>query len=279
MNKRWIYLLLPGILLLLGCLTTRCSAAAPATVAGAPREQLAKKWALEECILTALLNHGDVLEQDQAEAVHSAARAAYTQAKGDYFPSIGMPSLPLSVTGESVASSVSSTGTWVSVTQNIYDSGLREANVKKMRYSVKSSESSLLRQQQTTANNVITAYYESWLAMRQAELHDTTVQDLEGQLEMIHTRVQVGNAAHKWTRCRSRRRSRTRKLPSSRRSDILVPSSAGPSLPVLRLVSWGRSELVKALYSTGAPTPTAPAPNTPAPTTRSRFLICSATAL
>lgn len=99
MNKRWIYLLLPGIVLLSGCLTTLCYAADPApattTADSAPattaadsaavataKETEVKKWSLEECIYTALHNHGDVLTSEQTVL---SSKAAYTQAKGDYF--------------------------------------------------------------------------------------------------------------------------------------------------------------------------------------------------
>lgn len=214
MNKRWIYLLLPGIVLVLGCLTGPCyadpapvanpapaadpapvatpaTAATPATVANA-KETVAKKWSLEECIYAALHHHGDVLASEQSVR---AAKAAVTQAKGAYFPSITLQSMPLTFAGETMGNSVMMNGTSMTVTQNVFDSGITASNVKDKVYAAKSSESTLVRQQQTTANNVISSYYSAWLAMRQADLQETTVKDLEGQLDMINTRVQVGDAA------------------------------------------------------------------------------------
>jgi len=189
MNKRWIYLLLPGVVLLSGCLTTLCVAADQTTAA--------KKWSLEECINTALRNQGAVLTSEQTVF---SSKAALTQAKGDYYPTITLQSMPLSLSGGRGAygggsGGTTTNGTSVSVTQNIYDSGLREMNVKAKQYGVKSSEDTLQRQRQTTENNVISAFYNAWLAMRKADLQDTTVKDLVGQLDMINTRVQVGDAA------------------------------------------------------------------------------------
>ncbi len=192
MNKRWISLLLPGLLLLSGCVTTVCHAA-DETAVNTAKETEVKKWSLEECILTALHNHGDVLSAEQAALSH---KAALTQAKGDYFPTIMVQTMPLKFAGETIGNStLPMSGTSVSVTQNVYDSGIREANVKNKLYTAKSSESSLQRQRETTANSVITSYYSAWLATRQKELQETTVKDLTGQLEMIHTRVEVGDAA------------------------------------------------------------------------------------
>ena len=114
MNKRWIYLLLPGIVLLSGCLTTLCYAADPVAIQPRPirllqpqpptpaavanaKETEVKKWSLEECIYTALHNHGDVLTSEQSVL---STKAAYTQAKGDYFPTIALQCMPLTFAGE-----------------------------------------------------------------------------------------------------------------------------------------------------------------------------------
>lgn len=156
----------------------------------------AKELSLDDCIATALKNHADVLVSEQSVL---GAKARYVQAKSSYFPTISIQNTPISLNGTVLgggqSSTGSTTGTSLTVTQNIYDGGQREASVKEAQAAVKQSEAGLLRDQQTLTFNVIKAYYEALRAKHLAEVSEASVKYLQGQQELIHTRVEVGDAA------------------------------------------------------------------------------------
>jgi len=196
-RDQWIVLAV-GICLVLGSCGTALYAAedtkTPSGLIAAEGEKpsVVKELSLDDCINVALRNHGDVLVSEQSVV---GAKARYTEAKSDYFPSISVQNTPISVSGGLATNNVTTKGTSISINQNIFDSGLRESNVKQALFTMKSNEAALLRQQQTTTFNVINAYYQALLTKHLAEVQEANVKYLEGQQELIHTRAEVGDAA------------------------------------------------------------------------------------
>jgi len=147
---------------------------------------------LAQCINMALTNQADVLVGQQSLL---AAKARITQARSNYYPQATFQTLPLQVNGNSGGTRSGSSDTTITVTQNLYDGGVRETSVKQARAGATSSTAALARTRQTVAYNVTTAYYTVLRNRHLALVADAQVAYLDGQLKLIQARVQAGDAA------------------------------------------------------------------------------------
>jgi len=149
---------------------------------------------LDECIRIALQNQLDVLVGQQSVV---SAKAKSTQASSSYYPQVSVQSNPLLITGSSnnVFRTSSTQGTTLSVTQNFYDGGLREATAAAARYGITQNQAALTRTFQTVAYTVTQNYFATLLARRLAEVADSQVHYAAGQLDLVKGRVDAGAAA------------------------------------------------------------------------------------
>ena len=154
----------------------------------------AKTLSLDQCIEAAMQNQASVLVSEQSVL---SAKASYTEAKSSYFPQISVQNTPFSIGGNigNTGGGTTSNGTSLVVTQTFFDGGLREASAKQAQFNVKETEEGLVRDQQTLAFNVTKAYYEALRSKHLAEVTDARMKYLQEQRDMIHTRVEVGDAA------------------------------------------------------------------------------------
>jgi outer membrane protein TolC len=146
---------------------------------------------LEDCINIALKNQVDVLV---ARNNTDAAKSRATQATSEYFPTVSVQNNTFRIGSRSVLGS-SRTGTALTVTQNIYDGGLREALVQGSRYGVVENESGLARTVQTVTFDVTRAYYEVLRARHLSDVAGASVKYNEGLRELVEARVEAGDAA------------------------------------------------------------------------------------
>jgi TolC family type I secretion outer membrane protein len=159
-----------------------------------PAEELKQPGplSLQECIAIALNNNIDVLTA-QNDVV--AAKSRSTKAKSSYFPQLSVQNNLFSFGSDGVLNKTT-TGTALSVNQNIYDGGLREANIQGARYGVIQNQTGLTRTTQTVVFNVTQAYYEMLRARQLAEVAQSNVNYNEGLREQVKTRVDLGDAAN-----------------------------------------------------------------------------------
>ncbi|MDO8683366.1 MAG: TolC family protein [Armatimonadota bacterium] len=146
---------------------------------------------LQDCINIALKNQNDVI---LARNNVTIARANSTQAKSAYFPQLSIQNNAF-VTGSDGVLTEQRTGTALTVTQNIFDGGLREAQVKGARYGVTESRAGLTRVVQVVVFDVTQTYYDTLRAERLADVARANVNYNEGLYELIQARVNAGDAA------------------------------------------------------------------------------------
>jgi len=144
---------------------------------------------LRQCIDIALQQQGDVL---QGERAIDAAAARQAQAKSSYYPQVTVQGssrvLQSGVPGDRNNGSLG-------ITQNIYDGGLREVRVSQAKSSVTQTSAGLARTRQTVTFDVTRSYLDLLRARRLADVADTQLTYIQGQLELVKTRVEVGDAA------------------------------------------------------------------------------------
>lgn len=146
---------------------------------------------LRQCIDIALQTQGDVLQG--ARAV-DAATARQVQAKSGYYPQITVGATSRVLESGMPRVGDRTTGT-LTITQNLYDGGLREVRVSQAKSSLTQSAAGLERTRQTVAFNVTRAYLSLLRAHRLAEVSDSQLKYIQGQLDMVKARVQAGDAA------------------------------------------------------------------------------------
>ncbi|MDH7601362.1 MAG: TolC family protein [Armatimonadota bacterium] len=173
-----------AFLLLCICLSVQCSQA--------QQGETNKRWSLEECINSALQNQVDVLI---ARNQVIRAQAQYSKALSNYFPQVRVENIAFTGGSASGVLSQTTTGTAVSVAQNLFDGGLREASVSAARYGVRSSEAQRKRVEQTIVYNVTRAYFELLRAKRLAEVARKNVEYNEALFSQVQAMVEKGEAA------------------------------------------------------------------------------------
>ncbi|HEY3416007.1 MAG TPA: TolC family protein, partial [Armatimonadota bacterium] len=162
----------------------------PAATPAAPAGPLS----LQECIAIAQQNQIDVLVGQNA-VTSSLART--TQARSSFYPQVSIEATPFVQSGVTGGghSTGPNEGTAITLSQNFYDGGLREAQVKAARFGETQSAASLARTRQSVTFNVTSAYYNALRAQHLAGVADAQVQYAQGQEELVHARVQAGDAA------------------------------------------------------------------------------------
>jgi outer membrane protein len=146
---------------------------------------------LEEVINIALENQVDVLVgQNNLDA----AQNRVTQSKSRYFPQISVQNNTFtSSSGDALTQR--RTGTAIAVTHNIYDGGLREANIARTKHGVTENEAALARTIQAVVFDTTSAYYEVLRAKQLAEVAQASVKYNEALIEVVQSRVELGDAA------------------------------------------------------------------------------------
>jgi outer membrane protein TolC len=152
-----------------------------------------KVLTLNECINIALANQSDILIGQNSII---SAKARETESKSGYFPQVSAQRsgthIDTSVHGAGSASGDSSS---VTITQNIYDGGLRETKVTGARAAADQSEYGLTRTRQTTVFNVTKSFFALLRVKRLALVQDQQVKYLQEQLDIVRARVKLGSAA------------------------------------------------------------------------------------
>lgn len=146
---------------------------------------------LQQCVEIALKQQGDVLQG--ARAI-DAATARQVQAKSNYYPQITVGTSSRVLESGMPRVSDRNSGT-LSITQNLYDGGLREAKVSQAKSGLTQNTAGLERTRQTVTFDVTQSYLSLLRAHRLADVSDTQLKYIQGQLDMVKARVEAGDAA------------------------------------------------------------------------------------
>lgn len=180
--KKMIYLWgLVALILLMGT----CVCAQQANEAKPPAPMT-----LQQCIDLAMRNQTDLVIGRNNVII---AKSKVMAANSSYFPQVSIQNIAFH-SGTGVLNQATN-GTALSVNQNIYDGGLREAGVQGARYGAKGSSAALDRTAQTVTFEVTTVYYDVLRAKHLAEVASADVtynQELRDQMKSL---AELGNAA------------------------------------------------------------------------------------
>lgn len=169
-----------------------CCVAVPAWRAGAQSSAKTGPWSLQEAVETALQNQADVLTARNNVAI---ARSQATRAMSDYFPQLTIQNNAfVTGSGEGVLSRTT-TGTAFLATQNIFDGGIREANVSSARYGVKQNQAALSRIVQTVTFSVTRNYYDVLRARHLADVAQKNVDYNQELLKQVEAQAEAGTSA------------------------------------------------------------------------------------
>jgi len=146
---------------------------------------------LTQCIAIATKGQTDVITAGNNITI---AKKNLTQKNSAYFPQVSIQNNTFTV-GDKGVLSQSTTGTALSVDQNIYDGGLREASVQGAKYGVQQKLSALNRTLQTVTFNVTQGYYEVLRSKRLAEVSEANVKYNQELRSQIDSRAKLGDAA------------------------------------------------------------------------------------
>ncbi|HOF88138.1 MAG TPA: TolC family protein [Armatimonadota bacterium] len=147
-------------------------------------------FTLRACVETALQRQAGILQG--ANAVESA-RARATQAKSAYYPSIAISHS--TVLAESGRATGQRDGASLTITENFYDGGLREARISGANAAVAQSGYTLARTRQTVVYAVTRDYFALLRARQLATVQTARVAYLENYLTLVQARVDAGDAA------------------------------------------------------------------------------------
>jgi outer membrane protein len=146
---------------------------------------------LQDAINIALQNQIDI-KVGQNNVTISKGRL--TQARSSYFPQIAIQNNTFH-SGTRGVLGTTNNGTAIVASQNIYDAGLREAQVRGSRYGVKQTSANLIRTTQTVTFDVTTGYYNVLRTRHLAEVAESNVKYNEALREIVQTRAEIGTAA------------------------------------------------------------------------------------
>lgn len=159
--------------------------------ASAGQEAAAKPYALSDCIEIAMQNNVDALT---ARNNLVAARSRSAVAMSEYLPSVSLQNVAFAWGSQGVLNKTT-TGTALSVSQNIYDGGLRETNARSARYDLTGSTAEMTRTLQKISFEVSEAYFEVLRARHLAEVAQASVTYDEGLRDQVLARAGEGDAA------------------------------------------------------------------------------------
>ena len=156
-----------------------------------PAQEAPAPLSLQQCIDIALDAQSDVLQG--ARGVDAAA-ARQVQAKSGYYPQITVGATSRVLESGMPRAGDRTSGT-LTITQNLYDGGLREARVSQAKSGLAQNTAGLERTRQTVTFNVAKSYLALLRAHRLAEVSASQLTYIQGQLDMVKARVQAGDAA------------------------------------------------------------------------------------
>ncbi len=171
-------------LLLTFCLAAQCSEV--------EQSKPPKPWSLDDCIKAALENQVD-LQIALNQVVR--ARAQYSKARSSYFPQVRVENIAFTGGNTEGVLNQTTTGTAVSVQQNLFDGGLREASIAIASNNLRASEAQRKRFEQTVVYNVTRAYFELLRAKRLAEVAQKNVEYNKALFNQVQDMVDKGEAA------------------------------------------------------------------------------------
>ncbi|HEY3378578.1 MAG TPA: TolC family protein [Armatimonadota bacterium] len=162
----------------------------------APTPAATPSLSLQDCLAIALKNQADILVGQNSV---QSAKARVTQSKSGYYPQLAVSNtLFVSRAGGNTGGSGlgnTGTGTALSVSQNFYDGGIREANVRGAAANVLQDRYALDRTTQTVTFAVTSDYLAVLRQQKLASVTDAQVKYLQGQLTLVQTRVELGASA------------------------------------------------------------------------------------
>jgi outer membrane protein len=159
--------------------------------AAAQEAQKANPLTLQEILDIALKNQVDI---KVAENNTTAAKARETRAKSQYLPQVSVRNNTFTVGSNGVLTERNN-GTALGATMNIYDGGVREADVAGARYGLTATQAGAKRTTQSVIFDATRAYYEVLRAKHLAEVASASVKYNEALKEVVQSRVAVGDAA------------------------------------------------------------------------------------
>lgn len=151
-----------------------------------------RSWTLEECIRVGLENRADVLTFRNNLA---SAQSRERKALSEYFPQVSVENNAFTAGSAKGVLTQATTGTAVSVRQNIFDGGFREANVSSVRHAVKASSAELKRVEQTAVYDITRAYFELLRAKRLAEVAQKSVEYNQALRDQVQAMIDEKLAA------------------------------------------------------------------------------------
>lgn len=149
------------------------------------------KLTLDECVNLAMKNQIDILSGKNNVSV---SEGKLTQARSSYYPQVTVQNNTFQESSRDTLIQ-KTTGTGISATMNVYDGGLREANVKGALYGLKQSEASLARIRQTIKFNVNTAYYTVLQSKHLADVAGENVKYNQALRAQIQAQADSGDVA------------------------------------------------------------------------------------
>jgi len=165
---------------------------APVWCAAAEEAKQPGPWSLEDCIEAAMQNQVDVLTARNDVTI---ARSRSDRAISDYFPQLSIQNNAFTLGSTRGVLSQVSTGTALTVNQNVFDGGLREASAVSARYGIKQNQAGLTRTVQTVAYTVTRAYYDLLRARHLAEVARKNVEYNEGLRDQVKAMAKEGESA------------------------------------------------------------------------------------
>jgi len=168
-----------------------CALLAPSVSLGAGDSQRTGPWTLQECLSTAMRNNIDVTSSANSLTI---ARSRLTSANSSYLPQVSVQNTAFTW-GDGGVLTKSSTGTAISVDQNVYDGGLRETKAQGARYGVTQSSSALTRTYQSVTFSVTKAFYEALRARHLAGVAEANVKYNEGLRDQVQGLADAGQSA------------------------------------------------------------------------------------
>ena len=146
---------------------------------------------LQDCIEIAMKNQVDVLVGENTVA---ATKARRTRALSEYYPQV-TAEYTSNLAQSGAARPGQTNDTSLSVSQNFYDGGLREARVRRSSAEVSQNQFGLERVRQVVTFSVTSDYFSLLRAQHLADVQHARVRYLEGQLALVQTRIRLGDAA------------------------------------------------------------------------------------
>jgi len=146
---------------------------------------------LQDCIEIAMKNQVDVLVGENTVA---ATKTRRTRALSEYYPQV-TAEYTSNLAESGAARPGQTSNTFLAVSQNFYDGGLREAKVRRSSAEVSQNQFGLGRVRQIVTFSVTSDYFSLLRAQHLADVQHARVSYLEGQLALVQTRIRLGDAA------------------------------------------------------------------------------------